>query len=307
MDINFEYYKIFYFVAKYGNITKAAAALGSNQPNVTRIMKLLEEQLNCKLFIRGARGVSLTEEGERLYSHVAIAYRNILDGQEEICGKDARKSGTIEIGATETALHLFLLQVLRGFKKEYPAIRIKIHNRTTLETIRHLLNGELDFAVITSPFEVPKTVSCLKVLDFEEILVGGTAYADLCGEPMEVKALKAYPLVGLGRETVTYELYKNFFVGHKVDMELDIEVATSDLMLPLLKNNFGMGFVPKQMAAPLIQDGELVQIPLNATLPRRSIQVIADRGRGKSVATGIFYKYLETGILSEIHFRKDYI
>ncbi len=45
MDINFEYYKIFYYVAKYKNITRAAAALGSNQPNVTRVMKLLEEGL----------------------------------------------------------------------------------------------------------------------------------------------------------------------------------------------------------------------------------------------------------------------
>ena len=45
MDINFEYYKIFYYVAKYENITKAATALGSSQPNVTRIMKLLESQL----------------------------------------------------------------------------------------------------------------------------------------------------------------------------------------------------------------------------------------------------------------------
>lgn len=295
MDINFEYYKIFYFVPKYGNITKAAAALGSNQPNVTRIMKLLESQLNCKLFIRGARGVSLTKEGERLYSHVAIAYRNILDAQEEICGKDALHGGTIEIGATETALHLFLLQILHGFKREYPSIRIKIHNRNTLGTIRHLMSGELDFAVVTSPFEVPKTVSCLKVLDYEEILVGGTAYQELCNKPMELSGLKDYPLVGLGRETVTYELYKNFFVGHKVDMELDIEVATSDLMLPLLENNFGLGFMPKPMAEPLIQEGKLVQIPLNAAPPKRSIQVIADRGRGKSLATGIFYKYLEAG------------
>ena len=55
MDVNFEYYKIFYYVAKYGNITKAAAALGSNQPNVTRIMKLLESQLNCRLFIQIGR------------------------------------------------------------------------------------------------------------------------------------------------------------------------------------------------------------------------------------------------------------
>lgn len=297
MDINFEYYKIFYIVAKYGNITKAAAALGSNQPNVTRIMKLLESQLNCKLFIRGARGVSLTEEGERLYSHVAVAYRNILDGQEEICGKDSQKSGTIEIGATETALHLFLLPVLHGFKKEYPAIRIKIHNRTTPETIRHLMSGELDFAVVTSPIEAPKSVSCLKVLDFEEILVGGTAYEELCRAPVALKELKEYPIVGLGRGTVTYDLYKNFFVEHKVDMELDIEVATSDLMLPLLKNNFGLGFVPEQMAKPLIRDGKLVQIPLIDAPPHRSVQVIADRGRGKSLATGIFYKYLETAQL----------
>lgn len=294
MDINFEYYKIFYIVAKYGNITKAAAALGSNQPNVTRIMKLLESQLNCKLFIRGARGVTLTEEGERLYSHVAVAYRNILDGQEEICGKDPMKSGTIEIGATETALHLFLLDVLHGFKKEYPAIRIKIHNRTTLETIRHLMSGELDFAVITSPFEAPKSMSSLRVMDFEEILVGGTSYGELCERPMELRELKDYPLVGLGRGTVTYELYKNFFVEHKVDMELDIEVATSDLMLPLLKNNFGLGFVPKQMAEPLIRDGKLVKIPLKDVPPNRSVQVVADRGRGKSIATGVFYKYLET-------------
>ena len=54
MNIDFEHYKIFYYVAKYKNITKAAAALGSSQPNVTRVMKLLESQLNCRLFTREA-------------------------------------------------------------------------------------------------------------------------------------------------------------------------------------------------------------------------------------------------------------
>ena len=56
MNIDFEHYKIFYYVAKYKNITKAAAALGSSQPNVTRVMKLLESQLNCRLFTREAKG-----------------------------------------------------------------------------------------------------------------------------------------------------------------------------------------------------------------------------------------------------------
>lgn len=49
MDISFEYYKIFYYVAKYENITKAAMVLKSSQPNVTRIIHILEDQLDMQV------------------------------------------------------------------------------------------------------------------------------------------------------------------------------------------------------------------------------------------------------------------
>lgn len=294
MDINFEYFKIFYYVAKYGSITKAAAALGSNQPNVTRIMKLLESQLNCRLFIREARGISLTEAGETLYSHVEIAYRHLLNAQEEIGRCDSPKYGTVEIGATEAALHLFLLDALRDFKTKYPEIRIKIHNHTSPETIKHLVSGKFDFAVVTTPFEVSGDVSCEKLLDFEEILAGGTLYRDLCKELLQLEDLKKYPLVGLGRGSATYNLYKDFFIKHKIDMELDMEVATSDLMLPLLKNNLGIGFVPQKLALPLLKEKKLVQIQVQCDIPKRSIQLVSDKGRGKSLAADTFYKFLKS-------------
>lgn len=293
MDINFEYYKIFYYVAKYGNITKAAAALGSSQPNVTRIMKLLEAQLNCRLFVRETRGISLTEEGKLLYSHVEIAYRHLANAQEEIYRQDSKRCGTVEIGATETALHLFLLNALRGFKLAYPAIRIKIHNHTTPETVGHLISGKLDFAVVTTPFEAGKKVSCVKVLDFEEILVGGIQYENLCGGALELEEMKNYPWVGLGKESATYRWYKDFFIAHKLDMEPDMEVATFDLILPLIENNFGIGFVPEKLARPLLEEKRIVQIPINCLIPGRSIQIIADKGRGKSMAADTLYKYLK--------------
>ena len=125
MDINFEYYKIFYYVAKYQNITKAALALGSNQPNVTRILKLLETQLGCRLFIREARGVSLTKEGELLFSHVEIAYRQLLNAQEELCRQDAQRCGTVEIGATETAIYLFCWMRCTIFRRNIPRSKLK--------------------------------------------------------------------------------------------------------------------------------------------------------------------------------------
>ena len=60
MNVNYEYYKIFYYVAKYSNFTKAAHALGNSQPNITRAMNCLEQQLGCSLFIRNNRGIQLT-------------------------------------------------------------------------------------------------------------------------------------------------------------------------------------------------------------------------------------------------------
>ena len=293
MDINFEYYKIFYYVAKYENITKAAAALGRNQPNVTRVIKLLESQLGNQLFVREARGLSLTEKGELLYSHVEIACRHLLNAQEEIGRQSCLSCGKVEIGATETALHLFLLDALHRFRLEYPEIKIKIHNHSTPETIRYLFNGKLDFAVITSPFELPQTASCSKIMDYNEILVGGTQYIDLCKNTLELKNIKNYPLIGLGRGSATYRLYKDFFIENGVDYELDMEVATSDLMLPLIENNFGIGFAAKKLAMPLFAEKKLVHIPIDCQIPVRSIQIVSDNKRGKSLAADTLYKYFK--------------
>ena len=66
--VSFEYYRFFYFVAQYKSFTKAAEILNNNQPNITRCMNILENELECKLFVRSNRGVTLTPEGENCSS-----------------------------------------------------------------------------------------------------------------------------------------------------------------------------------------------------------------------------------------------
>ena len=63
MNIPLDYYRVFYYAAKYRNLSQAAAALYSSQPNVTRTIHLLEQALGCPLFLRSNRGVTLTPEG----------------------------------------------------------------------------------------------------------------------------------------------------------------------------------------------------------------------------------------------------
>ena len=62
--VPYDYYRIFYYVAQHKSFTKAAEALGNNQPNITRCMNNLEQDLGCKLFVRTNHGVSLTPEGQ---------------------------------------------------------------------------------------------------------------------------------------------------------------------------------------------------------------------------------------------------
>lgn len=86
MNISYEAYRVFYYTAKTRSFTQAANALGNSQPNITRIIKNLERELGCTLFLRNNRHVELTAEGETLYRHVSAAFEQLQAGRKRCSG-----------------------------------------------------------------------------------------------------------------------------------------------------------------------------------------------------------------------------
>lgn len=84
MNSNFEYYRIFYYVAKYGNLTKAAAALQTSQPAVTRTIHKLEDMLGCRLFVRSKSGMELTSEGNTFYQYISAGCAQFFKGEQNL-------------------------------------------------------------------------------------------------------------------------------------------------------------------------------------------------------------------------------
>ncbi|MFR5786716.1 MAG: LysR family transcriptional regulator [Christensenellales bacterium] len=117
MLISYDAYRVFYTVARLGSFTKAAGTLLSSQPNLTRTIRNLESALGCTLFVRSNRGAVLTPEGEKLFARVAVACEQIQAGEEELASDRSLQSGVVSIGASETALHGFLLPVLGAFHR----------------------------------------------------------------------------------------------------------------------------------------------------------------------------------------------
>ena len=135
MAITYDYYRIFYHVAQCRSFTRAAEVLSNNQPNITRCMNNLEQELGCKLFVRSHQGVALTPEGRRLFLRVAVAYEQLRLGEEEIQRDCSLDTGTISIGTNEVALHLLLLDKLSAFHEKFPGVHIRITSNTTPQAI----------------------------------------------------------------------------------------------------------------------------------------------------------------------------
>lgn len=283
--VNYDYYRIFYFVAQYKSFTKAAEILNNNQPNITRCMNNLENELNCKLFVRSNRGVTLTPEGLRLYEHVSIAYEQLLIGEQELQKDKSLESGLITIGASETALHLMLLDKLEIFHERYPHVRLRISNHSTPQAITALQNGLVDFAVVTTPLKIKKPLQKTSLYSFREILLGGLKYADFASEIRSLQDLKDMPFVSLGNETSTRELYMQYFLRYNLPFQTDMEAATTDQILPMIQHNLGLGFYPEELAAEAIARGEVVPIRLTEPIPERNVCLIWDTTQPQSIAS----------------------
>ena len=284
MNVNFEYYRIFYYVAKYNNFTKAAHALGNSQPNVTRAMNCLESAIQCTLFVRTNRGVRLTPEGERLYTRVAAAMSLFQAAEDEMMESAELKQGSIAIGASETALSIYLLEKLRRFHIEYPGIRLKIYNHSTPQAVLSVKSGEIDFAVVTTPTQANEPLREVKLQSFREVLVGGRTFTALGSQELSLVELQDYPFICLGKETMTYQFYRELFLKHGLELKPDTEVATTDQILPMVKNELGMAFLPEAMAREAIEKGEIIELSLRESVPQRSVCMVYDRQHPLSAA-----------------------
>ena len=283
MSASYDSYRVFYYVAYYQNITIAAKSLFLTQPTVSHYILNLEKELNCKLFIRSKKGMQLTPEGELLFEHVAKAFAELSYGEEKLKEYLHLGKGIIKIGASETTLRNYLIPVLGRFKEKYPNIQLRICNMTYKLVGEALKNGDLDLAVMTTPFP-DNDLNIRPVSNFSMVGIAGTAFSYLDGKPLGFKEISRYPLITLEQETSGRFYLNQLFSSHGIHLMPDIELSSADLITPIAEQNMGIGFVPKLFAEQAITSGKIIELTFKEPLPDRSICILTDPNRQKSLA-----------------------
>lgn len=272
MNFNLEYYKAFFYAAKYNSFSKAAQTLYLTQPAISQSIRRLEEELKVSLFTRTSHGMLLTPEGQLLYSHVEKAFDLLTAGQTKLARFSSLEDGDIFIGATETGLIHYVLPNLAEFQKQYPKITVHIKGCHSHELMLMLKDGKIDVAVGVTPIQEDFALSVIYLQEFQDIFIAGKGFSHLSGQTLQPYELLHYPLAISSSGSSFSNNLMHWFQQQQITLKPQFSVITTSFILPFLQNNLAIACVPDLFARqwqsflPSLFTLQLTQLP-----PKRSI------------------------------------
>ena len=289
MDINYELYKVFFYVATTLSFSEASKKLFISQSAVSQSIKALEKKLDQTLFIRSTKRVQLTPEGEILLRHIEPAMNLIKRGESQLV-ESISTGGQIRIGANDTICRYFLVPYLERFHKEFPNTHIKVTNETSTKCVDLLDSGQVDLIVCNYPnSHLSNLYNYKQIMEFHDVFVSNHSFAELRDKKITFRELLNYPLLMLERQSATSEFLHNLFQQHQLDLVPEIELSSNDLLIDLAKIGLGIAFIPDYCLQNM--SDEMFFVETEETLPPRQLVIAYNNHVPQSKAVSEFMKY----------------
>lgn len=243
-DINFEQYKVFYFVAKNLSFSLAAKELFISQSAVSQSIKNLEIRLGISLFLRQAKKIALTDDGKVLFESVNIAFSHIINAENTINDHKDSQKNELKIAAPDTICKYFLLPYIEKFNHIYPEVKLKISNKPSSQCVEMLKNCEVDLSIIShnENFELSGfTVKNLK--KSKDVFVAGSKYSYLIGKKLSVLDISSLPILTLAPNSSTRNNFDFLVKSYNFDIVPEIETQSIGLLKDLVRIGLGISYM----------------------------------------------------------------
>jgi len=253
-------------IARDGSFSRAAWALGLAQPTVSARVQALEQTVGGQLFVRGSRGVTLTDLGVSFLPYARRALEVLDAGVTVALEAQAGQRGRVSIGVLESLSGSFLGPGLAQFHAAYPQVEVLVRAGRHEQLIELLLDGVVGIALIAWP--------CADTLatDLEVLLA--------LREPVVLAAVAGHPLtrrVDVDEDAVVatarpFLLLRWWLtlpapvarLAERARPALDVPMETGRQML---LSGVGAGFFPWMQVAELLEAGRLVSVPVRGIPP----------------------------------------
>lgn len=276
MEYNLNLYYIFYTVALHKNISGAAKELYISQPAISKAISKLEQSLDVILFHRSSRGVTLTMEGELLFTQVQTAFSAIRHGEEQLKKVNELGISQISIGVSITLCKYVLLPYLQQFVKDNPHIKVTITCHPTMETLRDIDNSVTDIGVVGIP-SLPNGLTYIPFREIQDTFVTTDRYL----ENLKIRVgndrkaiLNNATFMMLNKENISRKYVDMYLSSHQITMDNIIEINTMDLLIELAKIDLGIACVIKDFVKDELDDHSLTEVSLGRAIPKRKLGLV---------------------------------
>lgn len=274
MNVNLELYKAFYYVGKNKSISKAVDELMISQPAISRSIKTLEGQLNVNLFIRKRDGVELSEAGLLIFDKVKNAIMLIENAENEISSFKKLDFGYINIGASKTILHEFLMKYITEFHKEFPNIVIRVYTDKTSLLIKKSKIGLIDIIFTNLDDNDYSDFENVRLIKINDCLAVNESYCNLKDKVISNNELEELPFILLTKGATSRNIFDN--VCNKNDIRINpiMEFGSNSLVKEFTLSGFGVGLLTEEFVKDEIKSGKLIKLNTKLNLGSKYIGML---------------------------------
>jgi LysR family cys regulon transcriptional activator len=245
--MNFQQLRYLHAIAGAGfNISRAAEALHTSQPGISKQISLLEREAGVDILVRkGNRVVGVTEPGEAI---LAVARRMLQDAENvRRIGEDfSRKSkGRMVVATTHIHARYVLRRVIRDFIRRHPAVRLVLRQGSPSQVARLVAAGEADIGVSSEPpgEPVPDLVS-LPCFKLERSVIAPRHHPLLKEKRLTLKAIAKYPIVTYDASYVGGTAVARAFEKAGTEPNIVLTAIDADVIKTYVELGLGIAILP---------------------------------------------------------------
>jgi len=255
-------------VVKNGfSISKAAEALHTSQPGVSKQIQLLEEEVGLHIFLRhGKRLVGLSEPGQHVYQHINEVIREIKSIKQVSEEFSQSSLGVLTIATTHTQARYKLPNVVQAFMSKYPDVKLNIHQGNPTQVTNQVVKGEADIGIATESISHNDKLFCLPCYTWNRCLVMPAKHPLAKEKTVTLAKLATYPIITYDYAFTGSTIVSKVFHDAGLTPNIVLTAIDADVIKTYVNLGLGVGLIA-QMAYDPKRDQGLVSIDVSHLFP----------------------------------------
>jgi DNA-binding transcriptional LysR family regulator len=282
--------EIYITVVEAGSFSAAAKRMDMGQPAISRSVAQTEERLGARLLLRSARGLTMTDAGQRFYEHAKLAVKEADQADQAVLDASQSLAGRLRVSAPVTFACLYVLPTLDSLLNRHPKLEVDV---TLDDRIIDLLEEGIDVALRIGSL-TDSAMTARRIGQSPCHVFGTSEYFARAGIPMTPADLSHHQAIvylqQMGGEAWSFGRNGT---SETVTVSGRLRVSAAEGIRTAVLGGMGLAVAPRWMFSHELASGKVEVVLTDWTLPPVDLWAVFPSGRMVTAKTRAFVAFVE--------------